>query len=477
MNGNAVRCYQCSVLLSVMTFITGMAMDSSMMPVDQPMMSMDQAAMAMPPTPDVMQQQPSAPPVPAAFDASQQQPGAAPAAPVSDVPSTQFGAQDDTIELKEEQGGMLQSNDPQIVIVFKQAGEVLEKMDKVSADMSKQRATLSESYAQLDAILDEFFQSSSFEKGIVQESGKSVEAVPAQPTPAAPAQQESLRDLDPINQQVQAISQDKNSLKQSLALIDKDVEDAKTIVQQAGPRSSEILKQTNVAAANAILAELKQSQAKLEQMLQNLMATSSTNVQSMVTKIQSAVHNVKTSIEQLKAKGIALQAIEIEKQKEVQPESGEKRAVFRTWLIREKADAGAKTAGSETFVHYIFNLLADVVTGAFKIMYDTFSWMKERVTGVSVPTQISMEVTKVSTSQSTPAQSSATTPAVPVPAAAGSNEQQAVPTQMPQAQPQQDMQAAQPVPQPSDMSDVAAEATPMSGSMADVPAAMPQPAA
>lgn len=113
---------------------------------------------------------------PAPVDQSAQAPGAtpsapaAPAAPAVDVKSEQFGWPD-TVELSEAKGGLIQAVDNQAVAqVFRQASDVLAKMANELNDLIALRKKLYETFFDIDAKLDTFYQETSLGKGSVQVS-------------------------------------------------------------------------------------------------------------------------------------------------------------------------------------------------------------------------------------------------------------------------------------------------------------------
>lgn len=165
-------------------------------PAPMPMSTPDQAppAMTAMPTPDATAQAPapapmSAPaqtlpgaptpdqtqiPPPATPDGMAPAPTATPA-PTPEITPTQIGWPD-APELDESKTGLAQSSNPKIFELFKQADETLEKIASSIDQMTKTRQALYSSFFELDAKIEDLYQSTSFGQGMVKQALEPIEA-------------------------------------------------------------------------------------------------------------------------------------------------------------------------------------------------------------------------------------------------------------------------------------------------------------
>jgi hypothetical protein len=75
----------------------------------------------------------------------------------------------DTVDLIENDPGLTQGDDPKIIELFKQAGEIFGKMSAIIDATAKSRMDLYQKYFELDAKLDEFLQNISLDEGVTNQ--------------------------------------------------------------------------------------------------------------------------------------------------------------------------------------------------------------------------------------------------------------------------------------------------------------------
>ncbi len=212
------------------------------------------------------------------------------------------------------------------------------------------------------------------------------------PTPVAPistAPKPSVspdaykNDLEEINKQLASLHETKATLKKLLTKLDEEVEKGKTLALQTRKKSMEILAQTAPDAAKKIRDEVNQNLDALSKAQQALQSDVLTPFQSAADSMQSRIQAVQASITQLQAKGVALQAAQIEQQPTTAPQAAPQHASsFQSWLFSEKK-ANEEVKTEKTFVHYLLSRIADLVTGALRILYVTFTTIKDALFGAA----------------------------------------------------------------------------------------------
>ena len=240
---------------------------------------------------------------------------------------------------------------------------------------------------------------------------------PTQPVTATPQQttiniQEHQKDLDLINSQLESIKQNETSLKTILGQLDDRLEKAKNIALAARKKSMDILNQTAQADAQRILDEINQSFQEISKIQQESQNDANVNFQATTDKIQATIKEVQNAIAQLQSKGVELKLAQ-EKATIPTTTPEQKKQAFRSWFIAEKN--GSEPGVDKTFVHYIFNRTADLISGAFRVIAASYHVIKDAVWGAQQKPAPIQQPTQQSTPQ--PAPTSEPQPTMPLAAA------------------------------------------------------------
>ena len=246
----------------------------------------------------------------------------------------------------------------------------------------------------------------------------------------APSPDLPQKELKQLNDNLETLNQQKNTLKQQLATLDSAIEESQSKLLAARKRGIEILQQADEAAAKAIAQEVDQ---QLQSLItaQQTFQTSVANVQTSFTTIRNEIKNLETLVNQLKSKGVSIQVAKEEQA--VPAPSTEPKQRFRSWLFATEQPTTERERQPEaTFIHYLFNRIADLVTGAMRVIYTTYLSIKDAIMGTqttAAPT--GMPTQAPSTTSQTPAQPAApampTTSTAPVMPTAPATQQQTAP--------------------------------------------------
>jgi hypothetical protein len=202
---------------------------------------------------------------------------------------------------------------------------------------------------------------------------------PTTTTAITPNINDYKKELDQINTQLETIKQHESTLKTVLTQLDDRLEKAKGIALTARKKSMDILSQPAQAEAQKILDEINQSFQEISKIQQESQTDATTNFQSTADKIQTAIADVKNTISQLQAKGISLKLAQDQAQQTTSTNIGDKKQAFRSWFIAEPN--GQEPGVEKTFIHYLFNRAADLVSGAFRVIAASYHVIKDAITG------------------------------------------------------------------------------------------------
>lgn len=291
------------------------------------------------------------------------QPAAPPAAPAQDVVPDQL-TWPDTVDLAENAPDILPSDDPKIIDLFKECGQLFDAMTAIIDPLVKTRADLYQKYFELDAKLDEFFENIGLDEGVLQ----GLSPVDSDTTPSQVPTNPFKQDFDQINTQLGVITTAKESLKKSLSTFDSEIDKSKTLALQSRKKGFDILKQASEHDALGILDGINKDLAALTSIQQNLQTGATHDFGTTYDKIQADIQTLQTLVGQLRAKAI------------VPPVQTAPPATPAPAPVPTPPALVHKPTEQATFPHYLLTRMTELFTGAMHVASTTYTTLKDALT-------------------------------------------------------------------------------------------------
>jgi hypothetical protein len=291
----------------------------------------------------------------------------------------------DITVLSEQSSGIPGVDNPQIINLYRKAVAILAAMAPIVDKPLEQRKQLYEDYFDLDALLTDFFESSSLGKAMIQETLKADQEKQAEYHADVAAARLKLQAVDP-----EAVTKKKEKLKEILALCDADITSMRDIELNAHKEAMNIVNQPTVQAAEIMFNKVNQHAKDLTAKAHAVTDKITKDFQVTAQEIRTLLQTFKESLRNLQdewaqaqaADEAALKAAEAAKAKELSVATAQAvpqavKEQVQPQVTPQQEPAVAKT--QETFANYMLRRMTDIAVGAWEVINDTYQWFLERI--------------------------------------------------------------------------------------------------